>query len=245
MREIVLDTETTGFEPSEGHRIVEIGAVELLNHLPTGRTYHQYIFPERGMPRDAFDVHGIGHDILETPGQNVQAGVTLRDKPVFARIGQAFLDFVGDAQLVIHNAAFDMKFLNFELERCGLPGLPNTRATDTLMIARQKFPGSPASLDALCRRFGIDNSMREKHGALLDSEILAEVYLELIGGRQPDLVLAAATPAPMRGQSGEAVTWRPSPRPVPLPSRLTDQEQLAHEAMVAKLGDAAIWKRSV
>ncbi|MFP5478616.1 MAG: DNA polymerase III subunit epsilon [Alphaproteobacteria bacterium] len=242
MREIVLDTETTGFEPSEGHRIVEIGAVELFNHLPTGRTYHQYINPERGMPREAFEVHGIGHDILETPGQPVPGGVTLRDKPVFARIGRAFLDFIGDAQLVIHNAAFDMKFLNHELERCGLPGLPYSRATDTLMIARTKFPGSPASLDALCRRFGVDNTMRDKHGALLDSEILAEVYLELIGGRQPDLVLGSAMPAPAKG-TGD-IAWRPRPRPEPLPPRITPEELAAHEAMVAKLGDAAIWKKS-
>jgi DNA polymerase-3 subunit epsilon len=245
MREIVLDTETTGFEPAEGHRIVEIGAVELFNHLPTGRTYHQYINPERGMPVGAFEVHGIGHDILETPGKPVPGGVTLRDKPVFARIGQAFLDFIGDAQLVIHNAAFDMKFLNHELERSGLPGLPFSRATDTLAIARTKFPGSPASLDALCRRFAIDNSMREKHGALLDSEILAEVYLELIGGRQPDLVLASAAPAPARNASGEAITWRPRPRPEPLPPRVTDDELAAHAAMVGKLGDAAIWKKDV
>jgi DNA polymerase-3 subunit epsilon len=242
MREIVLDTETTGFEPSEGHRIVEIGAVELFNHLPTGRTYHQYINPERGMPKEAFEVHGIGHDILETPGQPVPGGVTLRDKPVFARIGRAFLDFIGDAQLVIHNAAFDMKFLNHELQRCGLPGLPSSRATDTLMIARSKFPGSPASLDALCRRFGVDNTMRNKHGALLDSEILAEVYLELIGGRQPDLVLGSAIPAPAKGMGD--TTWRPRPRPEPLPPRITPEELAAHEAMVAKLGDSAIWKKS-
>jgi DNA polymerase III subunit epsilon len=244
MREIVLDTETTGFEPTEGHRIVEVGAVELFNHLPTGRTYHQYINPERGMPIAAFEVHGIGHDILETPGQPVPGGVTLRDKPVFARVGQAFLDFIGDAQLVIHNAAFDMKFLNFEFERAGLSGLPYARATDTLMLARTKYPGSPASLDALCRRFGIDNSMREKHGALLDSEILAEVYLELIGGRQPDLVLSTA-PTSARSVTGEAITWRPRPRPDPLPSRITEEELSAHAAMVARLGDAAIWKKDV
>lgn len=245
MREIVLDTETTGFEPAEGHRIVEIGAVELYNHLPTGRTWHQYINPERLMPLGAFEVHGIGHDILETPGKPVPGGVTLKDKPVFARIGQAFLDFVGDAQLVIHNAAFDMKFLNFELERAGLPGIPFDRATDTLAIARTRFPGSPASLDALCRRFGIDNSMREKHGALLDSEILAEVYLELIGGRQPDLVLGAAAPAPARSASGEAITWRPRPRPEPLSPRITEDEVAAHAALLAKLGDAAIWRKDV
>lgn len=170
MREIVLDTETTGFEPASGDRIVEIGAVELFNHLPTGRTYHQYINPQRAMPTAAFEVHGLGDDFL-------------RDKPVFKDIAAAFLDFIGDAQLVIHNAAFDMKFLNAELQWAGLPPLPYARATDTLAIAKTRFPGAPASLDALCRRFGVDNSAREKHGALLDSEILAEVYLELVGGQ--------------------------------------------------------------
>jgi DNA polymerase III subunit epsilon len=242
MREIVLDTETTGFEPGEGHRIVEIGAVELMNHLPTGRTWHQYINPERGMPKEAFEVHGIGPDILEPPGPAVPGAITLRDKPVFARVGRAFLDFIGDAQLVIHNAAFDMKFLNAELDRAGLPGLPMSRATDTLMLARTKYPGSPASLDALCRRFGVDNTKREKHGALLDSEILAEVYLELIGGRQPDLVLGGAAPMPQR--VGEPDTgWKPRPRPQNPPPRITPEEQAAHDAFVAKLGEAAIWKR--
>jgi DNA polymerase-3 subunit epsilon len=241
MREIVLDTETTGLDPVEGHRIVEIGAIELMNHLPTGRTYHQYINPERQMPREAFEVHGIGHDIIEA-GPPVPAGVTLRDKPPFARIGQAFLDFVGDAQLVIHNAAFDMKFLNHELARTGLPTLPTGRATDTLMIARQRFPGSPASLDALCRRFGIDNSRREKHGALLDSEILAEIYLELIGGRQPDLVLGGqVNAAGSSGKAADAGGWRPRPRLLPLPPRITEAEAAAHQAMIAKLGDAALW----
>jgi DNA polymerase-3 subunit epsilon len=244
MREIVLDTETTGFDPGEGDRIVEIGAVELFNHLPTGRTYHQYINPERSMPRAAFDVHGIGHDILEPSDPAARRGITLRDKPVFARIAQSFLDFIGDAQLVIHNAAFDMKFLNAELERSGLPVLAAGRATDTLTIARTRFPGSPASLDALCRRFGIDNSMREKHGALLDSEILAEVYLELVGGRQPDLVLGGGTAAPSAG-STEATVWRPRARPEPLPPRVTSKEAEAHAAMITALGDAAIWKRTV
>lgn len=231
MREIVLDTETTGFEPSEGHRIVEIGAVELFNHLPTGKTYHQYINPERLMPKEAFEVHGLGDDFL-------------RDKPVFKAVGQAFLDFIGDAQLVIHNAAFDMKFLNFELQRAGLPGLPNSRATDTLLIARQKFPGSPASLDALCRRFGVDNSAREKHGALLDSEILAEVYLELVGGRQPDFGLSASNGQQSQlNAAGQSQDWRPRPRPVPLPPRLSAEEKAAHDAFVAKLGEAAIWAK--
>lgn len=231
MREIVLDTETTGLDPAQGDRIVEIGAVELLNHMPTGRTYHQYINPERSMPKEAFDVHGRGDDFL-------------RDKPVFRDVAQAFLDFIGDAQLVIHNAAFDMKFLNAELKAVNLPVLPATRATDTLMIARRRFPGAQASLDALCRRLGVDNSAREKHGALLDSEILAEVYLELIGGRQPDFGLATATPAPastdLQTASGD---WRPRPRPTPLSSRLTEAEAEAHAAFVAKMGEAAIWKK--
>ena len=231
MREIVLDTETTGFEPAEGHRIVEIGAVELFNHMPTGKTYHQYIDPERLMPKEAFEVHGLGDDFL-------------RGKPVFKAIGQAFLDFIGDAKLVIHNAAFDMKFLNHELKQVGLPTLDWSRAIDTLMIARQKFPGSPASLDALCRRFGVDNSSREKHGALLDSEILAEVYLELIGGRQPDFGLASQ---PEKSRQSETTTsgdtWRPRPRPTPLPSRLTGDEAAAHAAFVAKLGEGALWAK--
>ena len=231
MREIVLDTETTGFEPSEGHRIVEIGAVELFNHMPTGRTYHQYINPERAMPMEAFQVHGLSDDFL-------------RDKPKFAEIAQDFLDFIGpDAKLVIHNAAFDMKFLNHELKAAGLPDLPLTRATDTLMIARSKFPGSPASLDALCRRFGVDNSAREKHGALLDSEILAEVYLELIGGRQPDFGLSPSQQYKPRSAAQIDTAWRPRPRAVPLPSRLTADESTAHAAFVEKLGDAALWKK--
>lgn len=230
MREIVLDTETTGFEPSEGHRIVEIGAVELFNHLPTGASYHQYINPERSMPREAFEVHGLGDDFL-------------RDKPVFAKIGQDFLDFVGESKLVIHNARFDMKFLNFELSKMGLRTLPDNQALDTLALARQKFPGSPATLDALCRRFGVDNSAREKHGALLDSEILAEVYLELIGGRQPDLVLQAGPAKSATGQADSAAQWRAKPRSVPLASKLTGAEAEAHAAFVAKLGDGAIWNK--
>ena len=172
MREIVLDTETTGFDPESGDRIVEIGAVELKGHVPTGNTYHQYINPERSMPEDAFQVHGLGDDFL-------------RDKPIFKEIAREFVNFIGDAKLVIHNAAFDMKFLNAELSWVGLPQIDWERTVDTLAIARKKFPGAPASLDALCRRYSIDNSARTLHGALLDSEILAEVYLEMIGGRQP------------------------------------------------------------
>ena len=231
MREIVLDTETTGLEPATGDRVVEIGAVELLNHMPTGRTYHQYINPDRAMPKEAFEVHGLGDDFL-------------RDKPRFRAIAASFLEFIGDATLVIHNAPFDMKFLNHELQAAGHAPLPMTRAFDTVALARQKFPGSPASLDALCRRFGVDNSAREKHGALLDSEILAEVYLELIGGRQPDLTLN-----PVTAQSATAnqtdTTWRPKPRPTPLPSRLSEVEIAAHAEFVGKLGDGAIWKKRI
>jgi DNA polymerase-3 subunit epsilon len=228
MREIVLDTETTGFDPETGDRIVEIGAVELHNHVATGRTYHQYINPERTMPQEAFEVHGLGDDFL-------------RDKPRFAEIGHAFLDFIGDAKLVIHNASFDMKFLNAELGWMNLPALPMDQAIDTLEIARRRFPGSPASLDALCRRFNIDNSSRTLHGALLDSEILAEVYLELIGGRQPDFTLATTQ---TRSADGTIANWRPMPRPIPLPSRITQHEREAHEAFIEKLGDEALWLRT-
>ena len=211
MREIVLDTETTGFDPEAGDRIVEIGAIELIGHVPTGRTYHQYINPERSMPQDAFEVHGIGPDILETPRDPKPGEVILKDKPVFKAVGQAFLDFIGDANLVIHNAAFDMKFLNAELKWMNLPQIPWERAVDTLAIARRRFPGSPASLDALCRRFSIDNSSRVLHGALLDSEILAEVYLELIGGRQPDFALQASTQKSGAVSTEGGDDWRPHP----------------------------------
>lgn len=228
MREIVLDTETTGFDPETGDRIVEIGAVELYNHVATGRTYHQYINPERTMPAEAFEVHGLGDDFL-------------RDKPKFAEIGRAFLDFVQDSKLIIHNASFDMKFLNAELGWMKLPLLPWDQAIDTLSIARQRFPGSPASLDALCRRFNIDNSSRTLHGALLDSEILAEVYLELIGGRQPDLSLSVAS---VESESAAGGKWRPMPRPAPLPSRLTEDERKAHDAFIKSLGESALWARA-
>lgn len=226
MREIVLDTETTGFDPESGDRIVEIGAIELIRHVPTDNVFHEYIDPERAMPQEAFEVHGLGDDFL-------------RGKPKFASIGQSFLDFIGDAKLVIHNAAFDMKFLNAELKWMGLPQIPYDRAIDTLDIARRRFPGSPASLDALCRRFGIDNSARTLHGALLDSEILAEVYLELIGGRQPDFALSSTR------QSGsnaiDVENWSPPPRPRTLPPRLSDKERDAHAAFVNDLGENTLW----
>ena len=228
MREIVLDTETTGFDPEDGDRIVEIGAVELHNHMPTGRTFHHYVNPERAMPQEAFEVHGLGDDFL-------------RDKPVFSLIAGEFLEFVGSAKLVIHNAGFDIKFLNHELSRLQMPAIPWDQAIDTLALARRMFPGSPASLDALCRRFSIDNTARTLHGALLDSEILAEVYLELIGGRQPDFGLASAEGA--RHDDGTRESWRPRPRPDPLPKRLTPAEEAAHAAFVAAMGEDAIWNR--
>ena len=228
MREIVLDTETTGFDPEAGDRIVEIGAVELHNHLPTGNTYHQYINPERAMPKEAFEVHGLSDEFLS-------------DKPVFREIADDFLNFIADARLVIHNAAFDMKFLNAELEWAERQLIAWERAVDTLAIARQRFPGSPASLDALCRRFGIDNSARTLHGALLDSEILAEVYLELIGGRQPDFALAAGM-GEQTASGGGPSQWRAPPRPAPLAPRITSEEAAAHAAFVEELGEETLWK---
>ncbi|WP_323009398.1 DNA polymerase III subunit epsilon [Paracoccus sp. (in: a-proteobacteria)] len=232
MREIVLDTETTGFDPDTGDRIVEIGAVELMNHLPTGRTFHVYINPERPMPQEAFEVHGLGDDFL-------------RDKPKFAEIAADFTTFIGsDTRLVIHNASFDMKFLNAELRLCGHPVMPMSRAVDTLELARGQFPGAQNSLDALCRRFRIDNSNRILHGALLDSELLAEVYLALRGGRQPGLVLDSG---PLRGGSGagsQAQGAAPrGQRPRPLAPRITEAEAQAHAAFVAKLGEKAVWLR--
>ena len=217
MREIVLDTETTGIDPLNGDRIVEIGCVELVNHLATGVTYHQYINPERDMPPEAFAVHGLSTEFL-------------KEKPVFAEIVGDFLDFIGDAPLVIHNAGFDMGFLNMELTRLGIPKLPPNRAIDTVVMARKRFPGAAASLDALCRRFGVDNSGRGYHGALLDSQLLAEVYLELLGGRQPDLVLGA-------GSGGQAVETVRIDRPfrAPRPHAASADELAAHEAFVKGL----------
>mgnify|MGYP001547343078 CR=1 FL=1 len=232
MREIVLDTETTGFDPDTGDRIVEIGALELVNHLPTGNTFHEYINPERPMPQEAFEVHGLGDDFL-------------RDKPKFSQIAERFVAFIGtDTKLVIHNAQFDMKFLNWELKTAGYPVMPYARAVDTLEIARMQFPGAQNSLDALCRRFRVDNSNRTLHGALLDSELLAEVYLALRGGRQPGLVLEG-TPGQGGGTgagAGQGAAPR-GPRPQPLAPRLTEAEAQAHRDFVGKLGEKALWLR--
>ncbi len=223
MREIVLDTETTGLDPQAGHRIVEIGCLELINHIPSGRTFHTYINPERAMPDDAFEVHGLSDAFLS-------------DKPLFAAVAGDFLEFLGDAMLVIHNAQFDLGFLNAELGKLGKDRLTEDRAIDTVQLARRKFPGAPASLDALCRRFEIDNAARTKHGALLDAELLAEIYLELIGGRQPSLGLAASGAA--RQAAGPRARAAPTAR-VHEPSA---QERAAHEAFVDTLTDP-IWKR--
>jgi len=226
VREIILDTETTGLDPAAGDRIVEIGAVELFNHLPTGRTFHAYINPERDMPKEAEAVHGL-------------SAAFLSDKPAFSAIADEFFGFIGDAVLVIHNASFDVGFLNAEFSFLGLPAILPERVVDTLHIARQKHPGSANSLDALCRRYGIDNSKRTKHGALLDSELLAEVYLELIGGRQTALRLEATV---MKTTTAVVTTPTDLRRPSRLPPRLTAEERDAHKAFVQALGDEAVWK---
>lgn len=220
MREIVLDTETTGLDPLAGHRIVEIGCLELVNHLPTENgVFHCYINPQRDMPEEAYRVHGLSEEFLST-------------HPVFADIADDFLDFVGDSPLIIHNAEFDMNFINAELARIDRPSIPKSRAVDTVTMARKKFPGAGVSLDALCRRFQIDNSHRELHGALKDSELLAGVYLELIGGRQPDLELKedATGPALTTAQADGIKQTRP-----PRPHAASDAEHAAHQAFLEKL----------
>ncbi len=222
MREIVLDTETTGLDPSDGHRVVEIACLELSNHIPTGRHYQVYLNPERDMPADAAAIHGL-------------TGQFLADKPRFLDVVEKLLEFVGDAPLVIHNAEFDMRFLNAELTRAGKPGLDYTRAVDTLLLARQKFPGAPASLDALCKRFAIDNSARNFHGALLDVELLASVYLELIGGRQAGLELVASR---SRAQTLSVVGERQT-RP-PRPHAASEAELAAHAELLKQLREP-IW----
>lgn len=240
MREIVFDTETTGLDPNSGDRVVEIGCLELVNRLPSGETFHVYINPERDMPKEAENVHGL-------------SAAFLADKPLFADIAEAFLRFVGDAPLIAHNAAFDMKFINAELRGCGRADLSGHKVIDTLAMARQKFPGAPASLDALCRRFGVDNSNRDLHGALIDSELLAGVYLELSGGRQPGLVFEAgqkpasqgagqeAGQAPAHGTSRLAPRQPQKRRERVLPSRLQKQDQADHLAFLQALPQRALW----
>lgn len=226
MREIVLDTETTGLDPFQGHRVVEIGCIELLNRIPTGQSFHRYLNPEREVPPEAVAIHGLSTEFL-------------KDKPFFAEIVEDLIAFIGDAPIVAHNALFDLAFLNAELERAGKLLVSRERMLDTLLLARRKYPGAPNRLDDLCARFAIDNSHRTKHGALLDAELLAEVYLELIGARQAQLVLvemgAAATVASV-GRAAAPV------RPVVLAVRLSDDEREAHLAFIASLGENVIWR---
>ena len=222
-REIAFDTETTGLDPRAGHRLVEIGCVELIHGMPSGKSWHSYLNPERDMPEEAFNVHGLSVDFLQ-------------DKPLFAEIAEGFLAFVGDATLVIHNAAFDLGFINAELDKVGRPALTNP-FIDTVSVARRKFPGQRNSLDALCERLGINNAHRTRHGALLDAELLAEVYIDLIGARQSQLILAADT-ADIRLGVGETARRQ---REIPLTPRVSDEDRLAHRAFVATLGDKPIW----
>ncbi len=225
MREIVFDTETTGLDPVQGHRLVEIGCVELLNRFPTGKTFHRYLNPERDMPVEAFNVHGLAIEFL-------------KEHPLFVAVADEFLDFVGDAPLVAHNGYFDLNFINSELERAQKPVFARDRIVDTLMLARRKHPGGSNRLDDLCARYRIDNSRRTKHGALLDAELLAEVYVELIGARQAMLGLAAAGAEAMLDGAGLSLRVRPAP----LAPRGSDVERLAHEAFVGTLGEKSIWQ---
>lgn len=224
MREIVLDTETTGLDPTQGHRIVEVGCVELINKIPTGVTFHRYFNPERDMPAEAFAVHGLSCEFLST-------------HKLFADSCDELIEFLGDAKLIIHNAGFDVMFLNAEFERQKKPPIARERLIDTLALARRRHPGGGNKLDDLCARYGIDNSRRTKHGALLDAELLAEVYGELIGGRQAKLGLAEIAVA--KRAVNAAVS---KARPEPLPSLLSEEERAAHKSFVAQLGESAIWR---
>lgn len=228
MREIVLDTETTGLDPADGHRIVEIGAIELHNHIPSGKTFHKYINPERDMPAEAFAVHGLSEEFL-------------KDMPVFASIIDELMQFIDQAILIIHNAPFDLKFLNAEFNYLKQPAILPEQAIDSLALARKRHPMGPNSLDALCKRYGIDNTMRDKHGALLDSELLAQVYLELIGGRQKSLTLVELNSN--KHQPAGAQTASAKARPQPLPARLTQVEITDHDAFVASLGGEPLWTK--
>jgi DNA polymerase-3 subunit epsilon len=219
-REIVLDTETTGIDPHDGHKLVEIGCVELINHIATGKTLQLYINPERDVPPEVVAIHGLTNEFL-------------KDKPTFAEVYSEFIDFIGDAKLVIHNAEFDMKFINHELKNVGHPPISWNRITDTVKIARQKFPGSPANLDALCRRFGIDSSERVYHGALLDSELLSEVYLELLGGRQHALLAEPSTSESKAVASAQRVVERTYREARPF--HASEQELNDHANMIKKL----------
>jgi len=225
MREIVFDTETTGLDPYQGDRLVEIGCVELINGFPSGNSFHRYLNPERDMPEGAFKVHGLSIEFL-------------KDKPLFASVCDEFIAFIGEAPLIAHNAMFDLGFINAELERCKRAAIPRDRLIDTLMLARRRYPAGPNKLDDLCGRFSIDLSRRTKHGALLDAELLAEVYIELTGKRQTRLSLVDETVATAQQVGGVIVV---KVRPVPLAPRVSDAERAAHRAFVGTLGEKAIW----
>lgn len=227
MREIILDTETTGLSPAEGHRLVEIGCLEVVNQVATGAVFHVLINPERDMPEEAFRIHG-------------HSSALLADKPVFGQIVAEFLSFIGDDRLVIHNAEFDMRFINAELVKTGRVAIPTSRVTDTLALARRKHPGAPNNLDALCDRYRIDRSRRIKHGALLDAEILVEVYIELLGGRQRSLIFSNQERA---NRMVESRVVERKFRTAMLPSLLTEAENVAHADHVAKIGKDALWRR--
>jgi len=224
MREIVIDTETTGLDPYQGHRLVEIGCVELVNRIPTGQVFHRYINPERDIPAEVVAIHGIDNE-------------RVKSEPVFAEIAEELCAFLGDASLVAHNAMFDLGFINAEMERCGRLLVARERVVDTLLLARRKYPGGANRLDDLCARYKIDNSHRTKHGALLDAELLAEVYVELIDAKQASLVLLEAVEGGELRQPGVV-----RQRPVPLSPRLTDTEIAAHSAFIASLGEGAVWE---
>ncbi len=226
LREIVFDTETTGFYPEEGDKLVEIGAVELLNHIPTGVQYHQYINPEREVPEDAFKIHGLNYEFL-------------KGYPTFKEVAKEWLEFVGDAKLVAHNASFDMKFVNYELKGLGYDELSWDRVIDTLEIARKLFPGSRVNLDALCRRFGVDNTSRTLHGALLDAQLLAEVYLELLGGQEPSMLMEGKHAAMEQNKAVETVIERQFREPRLFP--LSEEEIKAHEEFLAAKIKDAVW----
>jgi DNA polymerase-3 subunit epsilon len=225
MREIVLDTETTGLDPLRGDRLVEIGCIEIINRMPTGQTFHRYINPERDMPAEAFAVHGLSTEFLA-------------QKPLFAEVADEFLAFIGEAPLVIHNASFDISFINMELERLKRTAIPRERLVDTLLLARRKHPGVSNRLDDLCSRYSINNSHRTLHGALLDAELLAEVYIDLIGARQSQLILADT-------RQSEILVEADGPRrqrPEPLAPRVTEADREAHRAFIATMGEKALWR---
>jgi DNA polymerase III subunit epsilon len=225
MREIVLDTETTGLDPLRGDRLVEIGCIEILNRMPTGQSFHRHLNPERDVPAEAFAVHGLSSEFLA-------------DKPLFSHVVDEFLEFIADAPLVIHNASFDISFINAELDRMKRPPIARERLIDTLLLARRKHPGVSNRLDDLCSRYAIDNSRRTKHGALLDAELLAEVYVDLIGARQSQLILAAEVRDIRAGRYGDMPRRQ---REVPLSVRIADEDRAAHRAFIATLGDRPIW----